>query len=333
MADTFVSPCRRPQSRRHVVTVIVGQIVTVLLWTWTTTSCSPMTDTADKSKQPSSQQGVSQKIIYKDIIAKMDFHVKRGLDCAICHKEGKRTDDDKQEDSIAAKNAAPTSPTSPVSPTSPAAPAPADTPKPVSVILDQAADTEVSQPQPPAKMGFDMNCCVNCHRSYGKQTFCAIDLPNRLVECHTCHRDLRTDVKPQYHYQNWLQRHSGYVEIGERPAEECAICHGRSGCTNCHRAQKPKSHTNFWRQRAHGLVAGNNREQCKTCHTADYCRRCHESNTPRNHTAAWGRNRNLHCLSCHEPLAQSSCSVCHRTHHPNAHAYTGQNCRACHKIG
>lgn len=283
-------------------------------------ACMPA---AERERQEAeSREQASQQVIYRDIISKMEMHVKRGLDCMLCHKEVvKEIEENGGKTTNEADNKGES--------TTPAA--------------------DEGKPQ----LVFDMKCCVNCHRSYGKQTFCAIDLPNRLVECRTCHLQLRKDVKPQYHYQNWLPRHGGYADSDRKLSAECTICHGNDGCTDCHRAQKPSSHTNFWRQRSHGLIAGTDRRRCNTCHTADYCQRCHANTTPQNHVASWGRSRNTHCLSCHEPLSGNRCQVCHantsvhlvpapndavhslsgdcRVCHPNSHIYNGQDCRICHR--
>jgi hypothetical protein len=73
--------------------------------------------------------------------------------------------------------------------------------------------------------------------------------------------------------------------------------------------------------------------------------------------ASWGRSRNLHCLSCHEPVSGLNCAVCHKntsshaafvTPMPNnithnsatecrichgdlKHPDNGQDCKVCHR--
>lgn len=232
------------------------------LWLSITVSC-----TAVDQDEAVKEKGKAAKKIYHDIISKHEFHIRKGFDCYVCHKE-----------------------------------------------IEEFIEEKVSDKEPEAgqEIVLSMICCVTCHRSYGKQTLCVIDLPNRLVECRICHRDIRKDSKPQYHYQNWLARHGNYVDISEKVPDECAICHKRSGCTDCHRSRKPTNHNNFWRQRAHGLVAGYNRERCTICHTSDYCIRCHSNTTPQNHDNSWLAR---HCMTCHEPLSSTNCSVCHKTAH------------------
>jgi hypothetical protein len=267
------SRTRKEWSQRDQFTVIAWLLLCLV------GACAPA---ADREQDAKTNAAASQKKIYEEIIAKMDMHVKRGLDCLLCHKEVTSSTEEK----IGATE---------------------NTSQPAATAPDKDAPGQ-SKP----KLLFDMKCCVNCHRSYGKEIFCAIALPNRLVDCRTCHRELRKDVKPQYHYQNWLKRHASYVDMNDKAAAECTMCHGRSGCTNCHRAQKPASHNNFWRQRLHGIAAGNRRDQCNLCHTSDYCQRCHATTTPQNHTSSW---LNMHCFSCHEPLSDNRCAVCHRKHH------------------
>ena len=103
----------------------------------------------------------------------------------------------------------------------------------------------------------------------------------------------------------------------------------------------PRNHTNYWRQRGHGLTAQLDRMSCATCHRTDACERCHQEVLPRSHRGMWGGGQNTHCLSCHFPVeTQGNCVTCHKAtpghlgaaplppnHNP------AMNCRLCHGNG
>ncbi len=165
------------------------------------------------------------------------------------------------------------------------------------------------------------------------------------MECSGCHTDGRTKkTRPPGHDLAWERNHGSWVKrYGLRQTDKCHLCHNETQCTGCHQREAPRSHTQFWRLRGHGLAVGLDREACFTCHRgADFCERCHAQTTPLDHTAAWGAPGNRHCLSCHTPIGSAGaqrCVVCHATNPSHALApaqptnglhVAGANCRNCH---
>lgn len=143
--------------------------------------------------------------------------------------------------------------------------------------------------------------------------------------------------KPGSHKGNWLGYH-GKAAGAEgnspgKPGRACIVCHDRTDCIACHTVTAPRDHTNFWRTRGHGLMAGGNRERCLACHRQDYCIRCHSETAPRSHTASW---RKRHCTWCHFGSGNTpadNCAVCHKqaAHTSAPHAVSpALDCRACH---
>jgi hypothetical protein len=165
-------------------------------------------------------------------------------------------------------------------------------------------------------------------------------------ECDTCHREIRMDRPPKSHLAGWKRTHGRMARMGELDPlpKDCALCHKRSECDMCHRAEMPANHTNTWRLRGHGIAASFDREVCRVCHTTDSCFLCHQNTKPRTHTATWGSPFNRHCLGCHLPLQSSDdqgCVVCHKSSpgHASAPPRPGNavhmtqdpnQCRLCH---
>lgn len=192
-----------------------------------------------------------------------------------------------------------------------------------------------------------MEGCVSCHEAYKTST-----------RCQDCHKEIRQDKPPLSHKKDWKYLHGDEVFLSDEVTKDrCTLCHGKDGCNQCHQAEKPKSHNQFWRRTGHGLSASADRSRCALCHKEDGCIRCHEETKPRSHTGSWGQSSNLHCLSCHEPASGLNCSVCHKdtaghasftpsmpndTTHSTAtdcrschgdlkHPDNGQDCRICHR--
>jgi hypothetical protein len=125
----------------------------------------------------------------------------------------------------------------------------------------------------------------------------------------------------------------------EATADRCVLCHTESTCSACHQVQAPDNHTNYWRERGHGITAMIDRENCQACHEPMSCERCHADVKPRNHVGNWGAPHDTHCLVCHQPLSQEGCVACHATAKshllaapkPSDH-YPGMDCRACHGL-
>ncbi len=144
--------------------------------------------------------------------------------------------------------------------------------------------------------------------------------------------------RPGSHRGNWPEFH-GKASAAQgystgRPDRACLTCHERNDCMACHITIMPRDHNNFWRTRAHGLMAGANRERCSVCHQQDYCIRCHSETAPRSHTARW---RTQHCTWCHfsSRLAPTdNCRICHtQAQHISApHPVSAAlNCLQCHR--
>lgn len=176
---------------------------------------------------------------------------------------------------------------------------------------------------------FCMDTCVACHRQA-----CA------SVTCEACHCEIRQDVAPDTHRHLWKERHGLFARsAAERAAGRCDLCHAQpQWCETCHREEPPRSHTNLFRTRTHGVLAAMDRASCQVCHTTDYCQRCHMETPPRSHRGLWVGTVSTHCVQCHFPISQEEgCRVCHRenpTHEtaPDMPAWhtPALNCRSCH---
>jgi hypothetical protein len=183
-------------------------------------------------------------------------------------------------------------------------------------------------------MRMSMDACVECHKRRAPQT----------LECDACHREWRRDSKPPSHRDGWLERHGDVwrADLGAATADRCALCHEHGSCDDCHASMRPRSHTQYWRGRGHGLVAGMDRSRCEVCHRRDTCDRCHSSTRPQNHTASFGAPQNRHCYACHMPVDLGErCGVCHLNAPSHAlsdpmpsdaahTSSTAAQCRACH---
>jgi len=169
--------------------------------------------------------------------------------------------------------------------------------------------------------------CSSCHVSEGAP-----------AECSTCHSEIDRDWAPESHERLWTRLHGDVARMEPGgAANDCSMCHTESACTQCHQEEPPADHNNFWRHRAHGLVASMDRQRCATCHQSDFCSRCHEQTEPRNHVGSFGGTKSNHCVSCHFPLESNSCATCHQgtpshmlaTPLPPGHT-PGLDCRSCH---
>lgn len=182
----------------------------------------------------------------------------------------------------------------------------------------------------------DMQECMDCHRAKA---------PDKM-ECATCHSVIRADVAPDSHKLGWKKEHGKLVRLGELTpmSGECALCHKKNQCDECHRAEQPQSHNNLWRKHGHAAAASLDRDSCAACHKSDSCNECHEEARPRTHRAGWGEPFDRHCVSCHLPATgfdNQGCAVCHhgapshdqappRPATPVHAAATAATCRDCH---
>ena len=127
--------------------------------------------------------------------------------------------------------------------------------------------------------------------------------------------------KPSSHDISWLERH-GMVSKADK--SECVQCHtDEISCKQCHQEVKPRNHSATWTKKTHGLEARWDRSSCNTCHKEDSCSSCHAVTPPSTHRPGWGgsgSSQNRHCTSCHYPVQQTTCFVCHKTaHSPSAY--------------
>ena len=183
----------------------------------------------------------------------------------------------------------------------------------------------------------DMATCQSCHKQYAPEK----------NDCATCHKEIREDRPPRSHALGWKREHGRQVRVGELEGMtgQCALCHKRSDCDDCHKAEAPQNHhTNLWRQHGHAAAASMDRTSCAACHSTDSCNECHDDARPRTHRGNWGEPFNRHCVSCHLPdtgFEDQGCAVCHRgapSHasapvrpaNPVHAAATPATCRECH---
>ena len=173
--------------------------------------------------------------------------------------------------------------------------------------------------------------CMACHAEYGMANACA-----------ECHRDIDRNWLPPSHAGGWLRAHGDVVLLGSgASADQCSLCHqDATGCLACHQQMAPADHDQTCRGRTRGMRASVDRARCAVCHTQDSCEQCHQVTRPRSHRGGFGAPQNRHCGSCHFPLADSGCTICH----PGAPSHDlaaplpadhspAMNCRLCHGNG
>lgn len=172
--------------------------------------------------------------------------------------------------------------------------------------------------------------CTACHEQQGLVT----------ANCQTCHSELSAEVPPANHRANWTRMHGPvFRNSSGATVDDCAMCHTDTSCSSCHLSEAPANHTNTFRQRTHGVSASIDREGCDTCHQQASCMSCHESTRPQSHRAGFGGKQSGHCLSCHFPVTNQSCGVCHQSTpshlmaapKPADHS-PAMNCRQCHGV-
>jgi hypothetical protein len=169
------------------------------------------------------------------------------------------------------------------------------------------ADVIASKGQPTSTY-MDMDQCIACHE---------VSAP-AYNRCESCHSEIRQDRPPKSHTPGFKRTHGRMARDGDLDTipKDCALCHKKSDCDTCHRAEAPANHTNFFRLRGHAALASIDRDRCRICHTTDSCFLCHQHTKPRNHVGTFGSPFNRHCVSCHLPLESSEeqgCVVCHKS--------------------
>jgi hypothetical protein len=201
-----------------------------------------------------------------------------------------------------------------------------------SVCHAEVADDDGHLAERGSELWLSMEDCLACHASSAGPA---------EADCAACHSEIGSGIAPTSHHANWRRFHGTVVrDRSKERSDRCALCHQPSECTTCHQIEPPVNHNNYWRRRAHGLIASMDRGSCATCHDSDSCQRCHEETRPASHAGSWGDPRDRHCLACHEPLRGESCGVCHAsaasheqaTPLPGDHL-PGMNCRQCHGNG
>ncbi len=183
-----------------------------------------------------------------------------------------------------------------------------------------------------SRLRVTMKECIDCHQ----KTHVGDNVRNDCVICHTT---ISKETKPENHAVNWKLLHGREATfVGKNSIASCDTCHTQASCVKCHREEAPTSHTNFWRERGHGVIADADRAQCKVCHTEDTCLRCHQTIAPQSHKGNFAAQ---HCATCHFPLKEEGCIACHKNAKshlqaarlPNTQVHrtaTDNTCRDCH---
>jgi hypothetical protein len=180
------------------------------------------------------------------------------------------------------------------------------------------------------RVAVSMARCIDCHEER-----------SQAADCATCHSEIDRDWKPESHDPGWIRAHGPQARMGSRvPAQSCSLCHDEEACASCHRIEPPRSHTNSFRRKGHGLLASMDRQSCAVCHEPSSCEACHAQALPMSHGGAWGGSLSLHCLGCHTPLESNGCNVCHKATPSHALAPAkpawhtpAMNCTQCHGRG
>ncbi len=177
----------------------------------------------------------------------------------------------------------------------------------VSCHLNGSTSTSVTGNSMIPKMG----TCVQCHKEN------SIGKPD---DCQACHIKGFEQARPLSHTPLWGKNHGKDLDQ-DTVDRSCGTCHTRqnnNSCIDCHRKEKPSSHTLAWRARSHAQRAQLNRESCSTCHAPSECITCHKTVSPVSHTGFWGAPYSRHCVNCHiegSDLASGgigrNCGYCH----------------------
>lgn len=166
-------------------------------------------------------------------------------------------------------------------------------------------------------------------------------------DCTVCHSEITAETRPKFRDgarighdspDLWLKIHGHEAQFNP---QYCTTCHDTvASCEDCHRREKPQSHTVAWRRKPHGLQAIIDQKNCSVCHEEDSCVKCHQKTEPASHRAGFGGSRNQHCVSCHFPPQDNSCTVCHENiehgkarRSPHSLGIYPANCAECHPGG
>jgi len=166
--------------------------------------------------------------------------------------------------------------------------------------------------------------CRDCHHIYSNN-------PNNhfpeMEKCLDCHDETELDNYSRKSYATSSYSTFSHLVHSNYSCKDChhiqpsplSTISKTSNCINCHKRQKPNSHTGFFRIRGHGIQAEIDSNKCSHCHRSTFCVRCHRSTKPLNHRGNWsnthgkaipgGYGGNISkCSTCHK---SAWCSQCH----------------------
>lgn len=160
------------------------------------------------------------------------------------------------------------------------------------------------------------------------------DKLGKSTDCSVCHSELTPFTPPASHDNRWKETHGRMTDFNGK--DNCLMCHQEETCLTCHKTEKPKSHTNLFRRKTHGVKAEFDRVQCLVCHRSDECESCHQASA-NPIPAEIFHTPDASCLTCHSPLAaqgpQPRPSV---RYIPMPHRMmmgaTSQKCLTCHQF-
>jgi hypothetical protein len=194
-----------------------------------------------------------------------------------------------------------------------------------------------------------MSWCMDCHQQVPAPVVEEGNVNEAFTanECAVCHTEITLETRPKYRGETrishdspelWMKAHGFEAQFDPN---YCATCHDIiASCEDCHRREEPDNHTAAWRRKPHGLQASWDRQNCAVCHEEEFCSECHRSAAPSNHRAGWSSRMNKHCVSCHYPPQEESCTVCHEEiehetakRSPHDLGIFPSNCSLCHPGG
>lgn len=157
--------------------------------------------------------------------------------------------------------------------------------------------------------------CESCHKNLAQVDFADEHSNPKMEDCSSCHNNEQAslecavchkstlNLRPIDHSADFLVSHKNIARFDQ---EDCAVCHTRHDCADCHDGaavfsttigaktdiQSPlfpstftgtsgltlsKVHTLNFRA-THGLEAAGRSQECVVCHdTQDFCQTCHEA--------------------------------------------------------
>ena len=154
-----------------------------------------------------------------------------------------------------------------------------------------------------------MSDCMECHET-----------PETIAGCYKCHTTNQT-LLPDNHALSWKSQHGMESETGD---QNCASCHTKSFCVDCHQGTNllNESHAPEFIS-THSLSFSVRESNCENCHQGlDDCRECHTQVNyviPVNHSmptwkgelhAQEGRADFDNCMVCHTQ-DETTCASCH----------------------